>query len=591
MQIPNHAPISQDKKKALELLLANSTPIERAWIAGYLSALDAQVTNTDIAPNKPQEVTILYGSESGNSEGLADEAKKAVKARGMKTSVMSMADVKWSQIAKVDTLLLITSTWGDGDPPETAVDFHAEVMKKDAASFSGDFAVCALGDVSYEKFCQTGKDFDQQLEKLGGRRLVPRQDCDVDFEEPFQDWLKKVVEELDKQEDSVTVVASPSSVVAEPQEAYSKKNPFPAVLNERILLNGRGSSKETFHLEFSLDGSGYTYEPGDVFAYTPKNASEDVEAVLKAGGFDPSSEVTLKSGEKKALSDALTNDFDITTLNKSVLQKYQDLVESAKLGEFLKDEASAVKDYLWGRQPVDMLSDFPVKGLEPQQFLGLMRKIPPRLYSIASSLKAHPDEVHLTIAVVRYESHGRKRRGVASTYVADRIDVGDTVPSFVNRNKNFKLPEDYNTPIIMVGPGTGVAPFRAFVEERATVGAKGKSWLFFGDQHYSYDFLYQLEWQDYLKDGYLTKLDLAFSRDQKHKVYVQNRMEQQAKEIYDWLENGAHFYVCGDAQRMAGDVHDMLINIVSKVGEKPFEDAISYVKDLQKSKRYQRDVY
>ena len=373
---------------------------------------------------------------------------------------------------------------------------------------------------------------------------------------------------------------------------YDKKNPFPSTLKRRVLLNREGSAKETLHLELCLAGSGLEYLPGDSMAIVPTNSPEIVGQVIEAGEFDAGETVELKGGKTKPLGEAFATDLNITGITKNVLKKYNAFAQSEKIETLLNPEnKAALDDYLRGRGVIDMLTDFPVPGLAASDFCGTLRKLLPRLYSIASSPKAHPGEVHLTVAVLRYHSYGRDREGVCSTYTADRVNEGGTMPVFLHYDKNFKLPEDGDTPIIMVGPGTGIAPFRAFVEERAAIGATGKSWLFFGDQHQATDYLYGDEWERYVGDGKLSRIDLAFSRDQEHKVYVQHRMLEHAAEMYSWLNDGAVFYVCGDASRMAKDVHEALITIAEKEGGKSREDAEAWVKQLHTDKRYLKDVY
>nr|MBC8368592.1 sulfite reductase subunit alpha [Planctomycetota bacterium] len=370
---------------------------------------------------------------------------------------------------------------------------------------------------------------------------------------------------------------------------YSRKNPFPSKLNERVLLNGRGSAKETIHLEFNLEGSGLTYEAGDALAVIPHNAQDVVDAILAVTQLDGSSIVTLKDGEC-TLGDALTRKLDATAISLPVLKRYNEIAQDDKLAALITDK-EALKEYTWGREIIDILTDFPAKSITADQLAGTMRKLPPRLYSIASSPKAHPGEVHLTVGVVRYDSNGRERKGVCSTYLADRIKEGNAIDVFVTANKHFKVPANPDAPLIMVGPGTGIAPFRAFIEERQATGAKGKNWLIFGDQHYLTDFLYQTEWQNYLEDGVLTKLDVAFSRDQAEKVYVQDRMRENGKELYTWLEEGASFGVCGEASRMAHDVDQALHDIIAQEGNMSEAAAADYVKQLKADKRYVRDVY
>ena len=375
------------------------------------------------------------------------------------------------------------------------------------------------------------------------------------------------------------------------QQKYSRKNPYPAELLERVKLNAEGSAKETIHLEFKLEETALTYEAGDSLAVLAHNADDVVQDIITLTKLNPSSLVKIK-GESYTLLDSLTCKLDITTLSLSVIKRYNELIKDKRLEELLKAEnKNDLQDYISGRQIIDLLYEFPAEELSADALISIMRKLPSRLYSIASSPKAHPQEVHLTVGVVRYRTHGRERKGVCSTFLAQRISKGNKAEVFVTTNKKFKLPVNNETPIIMVGPGTGIAPFRAFIEERKATSATGKNWLFFGDQHYSTDFLYQSEWQNYLNEGILTKLDVAFSRDQKEKIYVQNRMLDNSRELFAWLEQGAYFYVCGDATRMANDVDDTLHNIIAKEGGLEQEDAKAYVKKLKDEKRYLRDVY
>lgn len=588
--LPEHAPFTPAQRQTLDSLLPGLDVMQRGWLSGFLAATGTAAGPTP-APVATTKLTVLYGTESGNTEELADRTVKEAKKRGFKASMVNMADISAADLTRHPNLLVIVSTWGDGEPPETATTFYNEFMSADLTLTEMKFSVCALGDTSYEKFCQTGKDIDQRLETLGATRVAPRQDCDVDYEEAYAAWLDAAL-------GAILPAAAPAATTPAPTPAgaaaeYGKKNPFPAALTERVILNGEGSDKETLHIELSLEGSGLAYEPGDALAIHPVNAPDVIKHVLQATGLTGNEEVEVKNVGTKLLADALREDYDITALSRNVLKKLAELTGSATLAELL-DEANKeqFKAYIDGRQIFDALDDFASPGkLTADELVGIFRKLPPRLYSIASSPLAHPDEVHLTVAAVRYQTHGRERKGVASTFLPDLVNHGDSVSVFVQPNKNFRLPADGATPIIMVGPGTGVAPFRSFVEHRATLGSPGKNWLIFGDQHYSYDFLYQLEWQDHLKSGALTRLDVAFSRDQPEKVYVQDRMIEHGADLYSWLEEGAHFYVCGDATRMAHDVHEALISIVENHGAHTREEAEAYVENLKKSKRYQRDVY
>lgn len=587
--LPEHAPFTPDQRRALDSLLASLDSVQCGWLSGYLAASPrSALAPAPAAAPAAGKLTVLFGTESGNSEVLADRTVKAAKKRGFQAVMKNMSEIAPADLAKASNLLVIVSTWGDGEPPETATSFYKEFMASEISLSNVKFSVCALGDTSYEKFCQTGKDLDAKLEQLGATRIATRADCDVDYEESYATWLDIALSALTPTTASPLAFEAPASVSTE----YGKKNPFPAETLDTLVLNGEGSHKETLHLEFSLAASGLTYEPGDALAVIPVNAPDVVKAVLQAAKLTGNEEIEVKNVGRKLLADALREDYDITALSRAVLTKLAEAADSATLRELLTDDAKdRLKEFNHGREIVDALLAFAPNGLTAEALTGIFRKLPPRLYSIASSPLAHTDEVHLTVAAVRYQTHGRERKGVCSTYLADLVKTGSPVQVFVQPNKNFRLPADGATPVIMVGPGTGVAPFRAFVEHRAALGSTGKNWLFFGDQHYTYDFLYQLEWQDFLKDGVLTRLDVAFSRDQPEKVYVQDRMIERAEELYQWLEEGAHFYVCGDANRMAHDVHEALISVVENQAGITREAAEAYVEDLKKTKRYQRDVY
>ncbi|WP_428908160.1 sulfite reductase subunit alpha [Niallia sp. Krafla_26] len=375
--------------------------------------------------------------------------------------------------------------------------------------------------------------------------------------------------------------------------AYSRTNPFRATVLKNINLNGTGSNKETRHLELSLKDSGLSYIPGDALGVVPENNPELVEAILEEMNWDAQTPVSInKQGETLPLKEALTNHFEITLLNKKIVKQAAELTDHTEIKKLVADDnAEQLKEYIYGRDLLDLLRDFGPWNAGAEEIVSLLRKMPPRLYSIASSMAAHPDEVHLTIGAVRYHAHGRDRDGVASVQVAERLKVGNTIPVFIQPNKHFHLPESTDADIIMVGPGTGIAPFRSFIEERAVNQGAGRTWLFFGDQHAATDFLYQDELEKYQEDGVLTKLDTAFSRDTDQKVYVQHKMAENSKEIFEWLSNGAYFYVCGDKERMAKDVHNALIDLIEKEGKMSREEAEAHLNDLKKQGRYLRDVY
>lgn len=598
LQVLN-SPFTQEQVELLNRLLPTLSETQKVWLSGYLAGSQigtapAQLTQLPTENAKiSKEVTILYGSQTGNARGLAKKSAQTLEAKGYQVTVSAMSDFKANNLKKLQNLLIIASTHGEGEPPDNAISFHEFLNSKRAPKLDElHFSVLALGDSSYEFFCQTGKDFDARLEELGGTRLYPRFDCDVDFDEPAAEWLEGVLSSLGEASGSAQASAQAVAVNQAVESVYSRTNPFKAEVLENINLNGRGSNKETHHLELSLEDSGLTFEPGDALGVYPDNDSELVDLLIKELNLNPDEKVTVKQGDVRTLNDALVSYYEITVLTKPLLQKAAELTGNKELQDLLAPgKEEEVKAYLHGRDVLDLVRDYASWNVTAQEFVSILRKIPSRLYSIASSLAANPDEVHLTIGTVRYEAHGRDRKGVCSTLVADRTNPGDILNVYVQQNENFKLPQNPETPIIMVGPGTGVAPFRSFMQEREETGAEGKAWMFFGDQHYVTDFLYQVEWQKWLQNGTLTKMDVAFSRDTDQKVYVQHRMLENSKELFQWLQEGAAVYICGDEKHMAHDVHQTLIDIIEKEGSLSREEAEAYLADMQQQKRYQRDVY
>ncbi|MBJ3802235.1 MULTISPECIES: assimilatory sulfite reductase (NADPH) flavoprotein subunit [Bacillus] len=602
LQVMN-SPFNQEQAELLNRLLPTLTESQKIWLSGYLSAQfsaqetagapAAAVSAEAAAPAVSKEVTVLYGSQTGNAQGLAENAGKQLEQSGFQVTVSSMSDFKPNQLKKVTNLLIVVSTHGEGEPPDNALSFHEFLHGRRAPKLEDlRFSVLALGDSSYEFFCQTGKEFDQRLEELGGKRISPRVDCDLDYDEPAAEWLEGVLKGLNEAGGG-SAAPAPAAASQTGESSYSRTNPFRAEVLENLNLNGRGSNKETRHVELSLEGSGLTYEPGDSLGVYPENDPELVELLLKEMNWDPEEIVTLnKQGDVRPLKEALISHYEITVLTKPLLEQAAQLTGNDELRELLAPgNEENVKAYIEGRDLLDLVRDYGPFSVSSQEFVSILRKMPARLYSIASSLSANPDEVHLTIGAVRYDAHGRERKGVCSILCAERLQPGDTLPVYVQHNQNFKLPKDPETPIIMVGPGTGVAPFRSFMQEREETGAEGKAWMFFGDQHFVTDFLYQTEWQNWLKDGVLTKMDVAFSRDTEEKVYVQHRMLEHSAELFEWLQEGAAVYICGDEKHMAHDVHNTLLEIIEKEGNMSREEAEAYLADMQQQKRYQRDVY
>ncbi|MBP1964487.1 assimilatory sulfite reductase (NADPH) flavoprotein subunit [Paenibacillus aceris] len=606
LQVTN-SPFNQEQVELLNRLLPTLTESQRVWLSGYFTAINGAAGSVSAgsapiavaAPNVEaisKEVTVLFGSQSGKAQGLAKKFSKKLEEQGFQVTLSSMSDFKPNGLKKVQNLLVLVSTHGEGVPPDNAISFHGFLHSKRAPQLDGlRYSVLSLGDTSYEFFCQTGKDFDKRLGELGGKPLTPRVDCDVDFDEPAAEWMNSVLSSLSASSasSSAAVGGAVASSASGAESEFSRTNPFEAEVLENLNLNGRGSDRETRHVEISLEGSNLQYEPGDCLGIYPENHPRLVDELIEAMGWDADESVTInKNGDKRSVRYALTRNFEITVLTKPLLEQIAKLTINTDLnGLVAAGHEQELKSYISGRDLLDLVQDYSLKGIPAAEFIAVLRKMPARLYSISSSSKAFPDEVHVTVRAVRYEARGRERYGVCSVQLAERVKAGETLPVYIQNNPNFKLPESPDTSIIMIGPGTGVAPFRAFLGEREETGAEGKSWLFYGDQHFSTDFLYQIEWQRWLKDGVLTRMDVAFSRDTDQKVYVQHRMLEKSKELYQWLQEGASVYVCGDEKRMAHDVHETLAKIIEQEGGFSSEEAAEYLSRMQQQKRYQRDVY
>ncbi len=602
------SPLSPEQAKQLSELVTHLSPEQIYWVSGYFSGLlsrnpvvtiqqnnhltAAPVTSVPAAEeSKARLLTILYGSRTGNGESLAKLAQKMAIESGFEVSLKNMENYKTRDLKDEKNLLIIVSTHGDGIPPFQAKEFYDYLHSKRAPQLQDlKYTVIALGDRSYLKFCQAGVDIDKRLEELGAQRLTVRTDCDVDFRMDAMKAVSKLLSTLEAETGSASSVVSvaASASVTEKHAEYNKLNPFQATVLDKTFLHGRNSDRQTLHVELSLEGSGLTYEPGDAIGVYATNPPELVDQVIETLNLNPNDKVITERGET-TLSNALFNEFELTTLTPDVLNRFAASTGNTELKSIL-DNPSELKKFVHGKDLLDLLSLYPEK-FNPDQLLTLLRKIQPRLYSIASSQLAHPDEAHLTVGVVKYNNKGRNKTGLCSVFLSDRIYEEESAPLFIERNPNFRLPDDQQTPIIMVGAGTGIAPYRAFAEHRAELGNPGKSWLFFGNRFSESEFLYQLEWQRHLKDKTLTKMSVAFSRDSAKKVYVQDRMLENSRELFEWLENGAHFYVCGDMKKMAGDVNHALLKIIEKEGGLKHDLAEEYIVNLQRTKRYQTDVY
>jgi sulfite reductase (NADPH) flavoprotein alpha-component len=591
-------PLTPQQWQTLISLLSSLTPDQRRWLSGFVagfSALDGALPLSAPGPARQESaagITLLYGSQTGNAEQLARRFHDHLVQAGQSVRLESMAGYKPAQIKRERLLLIVVSTHGEGEPPDNAQGFYTFLHNTRAPRLEHlRYAVLGLGDSSYEHFCKTGRDFDERLAALGAEAIAERVDCDIDYEAGADAWFEQILARLSQIREAVGTVVMGGGPSSEASR-HSRKNPFPAPLLENLPLTAPASSKDIRHIALSIADSGLRYTPGDALGIVPGNRPEQVDELLKALHLYHADTVTGPSGATLSLEKALLSEYEITTVSRAFLEHYAALAASARLGALLKpDQRGELQDWLRGREILDVVREYPVTGLKGQQFVSLLRRLPPRLYSIASSGMADPDEVHLTVAVVRYEAHGVSRHGVASTFLADRVEMGGTVPVYVQENPNFRLPSDPATPVIMIGPGTGVAPFRAFLAEREATGATGRNWLFFGDRRFDHDFLYQSEWLAYRRKGLLTRIDVAFSRDTAEKVYVQHRILEHARTLYAWLEQGAHVYVCGDAARMAPDVHAALCEVLVREGGRSPEQAQEEWLALKAGKRYQRDVY
>jgi sulfite reductase (NADPH) flavoprotein alpha-component len=566
---------------------------QRAWLNGYLAGLFSRTAAPDAAkvaaftggaaPQALTPLTILFGSQTGTAEGLAKRAAKEAGKRGLAATVLDMAQTDAAKLATEKNVLIIVSTYGDGEPPDNAKALHTALAAGGAPLGALRFTVCALGDTNYTQFCKCGADFDAFFEKAGATRIAPRVDCDLDYEEKFSRWLNGALAAIGADAGRPAASAAAPAPAPELEAAaagFSRTNPFPARVLTSLNLNAAGSAKQVHHVEFELADSGLRYEAGDALGVYPHNCPALVADVLAALGYDGEEAVPAPDGTTTSLRRALTGHYDLGKPTPELLTHY---APGAAHAGGTAVALHHVLDVLLSRADVK---------LAPEQFVRALKKLQPRLYSISSSPRAHAGQVHLTVGAVRYDLHGRPRKGVCSTFLADRIVPGESRAGiFVHSNPGFRPPAAGDTPMIMVGPGTGIAPFRAFLHERKATGARGRNWLLFGDQRSATDFIYRDELAGLMEAGVLTRLDTAFSRDQAEKIYVQHRMVEHAAELFAWLESGAHFYVCGDAARMAKDVDAALHTVIERAGHKTRDQAAAYVQALKAAKRYARDVY
>ncbi|OCA54963.1 NADPH-dependent assimilatory sulfite reductase flavoprotein subunit [Photorhabdus namnaonensis] len=589
-------PVSPEQLARLQSAIGDFSPTQLAWLSGYFWGMVNQQPQVQVvAPAVPAQetITLISASQTGNARRLAEQLRDDLSAEKLNVNLVNAGDYKFKQIAQEKVLIIIASTQGEGEPAEEAVALYKYLYSKKAPKLDGTaFAVFGLGDTSYERFCQAGKDFDNRLNELGAQRLLERVDGDVEYQQVATQWRQQLTGVL-KQRIPVgtgtVIVSAQNRLVNEIfSTSYTKQAPLTAALATRQKITGRGSDKDVRHIEIDLGDSGLRYQPGDALGVWFENDPELVDEVLNLLWLKGTEQVEV-NGQKLPLREALIGHVELTQNTSVIVEKYAVLAKDEKLLSLIADK-QALQQYAHNKPIADMIREAASQP-EAQQFIDLLRPLTPRLYSISSSQAEVENEVHLTVGVVRYEIDGRARTGGASGYLADRLQENGDIRIFIEHNDNFRLPADPRIPVIMIGPGTGIAPFRAFMQQREADGAEGKNWLFFGNPHFTEDFLYQVEWQRYVKEGLLTRIDLAWSRDQQHKVYVQDKLREQGEDVWRWIKEGAHLYVCGDANRMAKDVEHALLDIISEHGGMDSEQADEFLSELRLERRYQRDVY
>ncbi|MDA8108897.1 MAG: flavodoxin domain-containing protein [Betaproteobacteria bacterium] len=589
--VPHDSPLAPEQREALEALLKSLDGYQLNWLGGYLSGLAsaARATPQVAAPAPGEPILVVYASQTGHATGLAERLAAALASRGLRAEARDARHVRVSRLNQYKQLVLVASTHGEGDPPDAARLFYRDLASERAPRLdSVEYAVLALGDQGYEHFCKFGRELDSRLEQLGGKRLLERLDCDVDYEVPAAAWIERAIERLAAGRERAPVLrlaaAARGGSVRAPRAVAAAR----VERNQRITA--RDSSKEVRHVELAFEDGELAYEPGDSVSVAPRNDPALVAALLERLGLDPAAQVRVRE-RSLALGEALESALEVGALARPVIERYAALSEAGALRGLLGEDArEALRAFLRGRDLLDLVEEYPPRGLDAQALADLLRPLQPRSYSIASSRLANPGEAHLTVGVVRYSARARTRHGVASGHLARRAP-GARLELRLAPNRNFRLPADPGSAIVMIGAGTGIAPYRAFVEEREARGARGKAWLVFGERNFRSDFLYQSEWLEYRKRGLLTRIDVAFSRDQAAKEYVQHRLLENGRELYRWIEDGAHLYVCGDAARMAPDVEVALARLVAEARGVDREEASAYLQALAEQGRYQRDVY
>ncbi|HHR0843835.1 TPA: NADPH-dependent assimilatory sulfite reductase flavoprotein subunit [Klebsiella aerogenes] len=591
----NLLPLNPEQLARLQAATTDFTPTQLAWVSGYFwGMLNQQPGAAVSAPAQAVEapaITLISASQTGNARRVAEALRDDLQAAQLNVKLVNAGDYKFKQIAGEKLLVVVTSTQGEGEPPEEAVALHKFLFSKKAPKLDGTaFAVFGLGDTSYEFFCQSGKDFDSKLAELGGERLLDRVDADVEYQAAAAEWRARVVDVLKARAPTAAPaqLATSGAVNEIHTSPYTKEAPLTATLAVNQKITGRDSEKDVRHIEIDLGDSGLRYQPGDALGVWYQNDPALVKELVELLWLKGDEPVTVE-GKTLPLAQALEWHFELTVNTANIVENYFTLTRSETLLPLVGDKAQ-LQHYAATTPIVDMVRFSPAQ-LDAEALIGLLRPLTPRLYSIASSQAEAENEVHVTVGVVRYDIEGRARAGGASSFLADRVEEDGEVRIFIEHNDNFRLPANPQTPVIMIGPGTGIAPFRAFMQQRAAEGAEGKNWLFFGNPHFTEDFLYQVEWQSYVKEGVLSRIDLAWSRDQQQKIYVQDKLREQGAEVWRWINDGAHIYVCGDANRMAKDVEQALLEVIAEYGAMDAEAADEFLSELRVERRYQRDVY
>ncbi|MDM2878824.1 NADPH-dependent assimilatory sulfite reductase flavoprotein subunit [Citrobacter portucalensis] len=588
-------PLNPEQLARLQAATTDFTPAQLAWVSGYFWGVLNQQPGSNVVATAPVAempgITLISASQTGNARRVAEALRDDLIAAKLNVTLINAGDYKFKQIANEKLLIVVASTQGEGEPAEEAVALHKFLFSKKAPKLDNTaFAVFGLGDTSYEFFCQAGKDFDAKLTELGGERLLDRVDADVEYQTAAAQWRARLVDVLKARAPAApSVQVAASGAVNEVHTSpYTKEAPLTASLAVNQKITGRDSEKDVRHIEIDLGDSGLRYQPGDALGVWYQNDPALVKELVELLWLKGDEPVTVE-GKTLSLAEALQWHFELTVNTGNIVENYATLTRSETLLPLVGDKAQ-LQHYASTTPIVDMVRFSPAQ-LDAQALVDLLRPLTPRLYSIASSQAEVESEVHVTVGVVRYEIEGRARAGGASSFLADRVEEEGEVRVFIEHNDNFRLPANPQTPVIMIGPGTGIAPFRAFMQQRAADGAEGKNWLFFGNPHFTEDFLYQVEWQRYVKEGVLSRIDLAWSRDQKEKVYVQDKLRQQGAELWRWINDGAHIYVCGDANRMAKDVEQALLEVIAEFGGMDIEAADEFLSELRIERRYQRDVY